>query len=110
MAGATPIGLVDLIDGHPEAGTVFVGLLAIAEGMQRAGWGRRAFGLVERFADIELSASRLRLAVVASNPVSGFWRRMGFIETGETRAFEGEARKSSIALMEKRLPSAQRPS
>lgn len=97
------VGLVDLAAGYPSDHTVFLGLLAVVENRQRSGIGRAAYEAVEAFAFRELNARKMRLAVVESNPVSGFWQKMGFSETGEVRMHLGVKRESRIHLMEKDL-------
>jgi ribosomal protein S18 acetylase RimI-like enzyme len=101
--GGVSVGLVDIIDGYPSPGTAFIGLLAVRETAQQSGVGRKLFQEVERFARNELKTRTLRLAVVETNPVTGFWVKMGFYPTGEVKPFEGEAIKSHSILMEKEL-------
>ncbi|WP_456836930.1 GNAT family N-acetyltransferase [Bradyrhizobium sp. USDA 4486] len=75
----------------------------IIETHQRRDIGRAALRALERFARNRLGASKLRLAIVATNPVMGFWRTMGFHETGEVRPYNGERISSTVHLMEKRI-------
>ncbi|UWU16447.1 GNAT family N-acetyltransferase [Rhizobium sullae] len=98
-----PVGLLDIIDGYPMPGTEFIGLLAVRESAQDSGVGRALFREAERFARDHLRARTLRLAVVETNPVMGFWIKMGFRPTGEVKPFEGKMIKSRSALMEKEL-------
>ncbi|MCJ2122538.1 GNAT family N-acetyltransferase [Methylobacterium sp. J-077] len=100
---AASIGLLHLIDGYPTAGTAFIGLLAIRQSAQGAGLGRALCQTTERFARKNLHVHTLRLAVVATNPVQGFWTRMGFDPTGETKPFQGKRVTSQAILMEKQL-------
>ncbi|ACL60727.1 GNAT family N-acetyltransferase [Methylobacterium nodulans] len=97
------VGLLDIIDGYPSPGTAFIGLLAVRESAQESGLGRALFREGERFALNTLEARRMRLAVVETNPVIGFWMKMGFHPTGEIKPFEGETIKSHTVLMEKEL-------
>lgn len=97
------VGLLDIIDGYPVPGTAFIGLLAVRESAQESGVGRALFREAERFARDDLRARTLRLAVVETNPVMGFWMKMGFRPTGEVKPFKGEAIKSRSTLMEKEL-------
>ena len=101
--GAEPVGLVDVIRDFPRPSTAFIGLVAIVETHQRRGLGRATVRAVERFACEHLGASKLRLAVVATNPVLRFWRAMGFHETGEVRPYSGETVSSTVHLMEKQI-------
>ena len=97
------IGLLDVIDGYPSHGTAFIGLLAVQENMQGKGFGRALFLAAEQWVREKLKAQTLRLAVVASNPVLGFWEKMGFSPTGEVRLYHGAAISSDAILMEKSL-------
>ncbi len=74
------VGLVDMIADYPAPGTVFVGLLAIREPLQGrgGGLGKALWLTAECFARDALNARRVRLAVVESNPVIGFWTKWAF--------------------------------
>lgn len=98
-----PTGLLDLIGDHPQPGTAFIGLLAVRESAHGAGLGRALYARAEHVMRFHLRARTARLAVVEANPVSGFWRTMGFGPTGEVRPYEGEAVRSRAILMEKAL-------
>lgn len=102
-SGADTVGVVDIIRDFPSEATAFIGLLAIVEPRQGNGCGRAALEAIEAFAKSDLGARKLRLAVVATNPVMGFWNRMGFQETGEVQQYTGEALTSTAHLMEKVL-------
>ena len=103
MEDGSTVGLVDVIDGYPKEGTMYIGLLAIVECRQRTGLGREVVRLLETYARDRLSASAILLGVVASNLVIGFWEKMGFRLTGESRPYQGEAMTSTVSLMEKAL-------
>lgn len=99
-----PIGLLDIVGDHPRSGTAFIGLLAVRESEQGAGLGRALYARAEAIMRYRLGARTARLAVVEANPVSGFWRTMGFRPTGEVTPYAGEAARSRAVLMEKALP------
>jgi ribosomal protein S18 acetylase RimI-like enzyme len=101
--GDEPVGLLDIIENYPAERVAFIGLLAIAEDRHGVGLGKAAFLMAERFALEELHARTLRLAVISSNPVVGFWEKMGFSKTGDVRPYEGEAQSATVVLMEKSL-------
>jgi len=103
--GREAVGLLDIVDGYPSPGTAFIGLLAVRETAQGLGVGGAIFREGERIALYSLKARTMRLAVVETNPVIGFWMKMGFSVTGEVKPFEGQAIKSRSVLMEKRLRS-----
>jgi uncharacterized protein len=71
----------------PDDETVYLGLLLIDRAHQGKGIGAAACQALER--DLLPRwpwARRLRLSVVRTNDqVLGFWRRLGFTETGELR-------------------------
>jgi ribosomal protein S18 acetylase RimI-like enzyme len=101
--GTAAVGLLDIVDGYPSPGTAFIGLLAVRETAQGLGVGGAIFREGERIALHSLKARTMRLAVVESNPVIGFWMKMGFSLTGEVKPFIGQTIKSRSVLMEKRL-------
>ncbi|MCV9938464.1 GNAT family N-acetyltransferase [Boseaceae bacterium BT-24-1] len=103
--GEAVVGLLDVIDGYPSPGIAFLGLLAVRESAQGSGLGRALYCEAERFARGNLKARTMRLAVVETNPVIGFWTKMGFHPTGEVKPFEGETCTSHAVLMEKKLQS-----
>jgi ribosomal protein S18 acetylase RimI-like enzyme len=103
MSGSEPIGVVDIVSDFPHPATAFIGLLALTETHHRRGLGRATFNAVAHFARHRLMASKLRLAVVATNPVIGFWRKMGFRETGEVKPYSGVYVTSTARLLEKSL-------
>ena len=82
-AGAELVGVADVLVDFPESGTNFLGLLQIRADRQGQGLAARLHGeLMERFP----GATRWRLSVVDTNgEVVGFWERMGYVLTGETR-------------------------
>jgi GNAT superfamily N-acetyltransferase len=103
--GGVAVGLLDIVDGYPSLGMAFIGLLAVRETAQGLGVGGAIFREGERIALHSLKARTLRLAVVETNPVIGFWMKMGFSLTGEVRPFEGQTIRSHSVLMEKQLRS-----
>ena len=103
MKDGEAVGLADLVEGYPDKGTVFIGLMAIVESRHRKGIGGAAWRLVEEFAR-RLGAARLRLAVVEGNMAGqAFWKKAGFHETGQRRQYQGAARTTTVRLMEKLL-------
>ncbi|WP_171173634.1 N-acetyltransferase [Ruegeria sp. HKCCD8929] len=95
MAGDNAVGLVDLVDGFPAPGIAYLGLLAVIERRRGEGLAKAALTEVEAFARDTLKARKLRLGVLDINPVSGFWKHMGFLETGE--------RPEGAKILEKKL-------
>jgi ribosomal protein S18 acetylase RimI-like enzyme len=79
----TPTGLIDLLEDFPEGNVCYVGLFAIQEQDQSIGVGRMAFSMLEELCKNSMNANKLRLGVKKTNPVKGFWEKMGFTLTKE---------------------------
>lgn len=97
-----PVGLVDLFEDFPRPGIGFVGLLVVSERFHRRGIGRALCAELERRAR-RLKQRRLRLVVIDTNPVQGYWKRMGFRRTGETHPYKGARTRRTLYFMEKQL-------
>jgi uncharacterized protein len=106
-AGDELVGLLDLLLRYPDDQTVYLGLLLIDRAHQGQGIGAAAFQALER--DLLPRwpwARRLRLSVVGANDqVLGFWRRLGFAETGELRPWRYDKLESEAILMDKPVGS-----
>jgi ribosomal protein S18 acetylase RimI-like enzyme len=102
-AGEELVGVLDLLLRYPDAETIYIGLLQIDRARQGQGIGTAACRALER--DLLPRwpwARRLRLSVVRTNDqVLGFWRRMGFTETGEVRPWRYDKLESEAILMDK---------
>lgn len=102
--GADLVAVVDLLRGYPRSEFVFIGLLLVQRSRQGQGVGAEAMAAVERYVGQWPEARRFRLAVVDTNaPVLGFWRRMGFEPTGETRPYRYDLLESTTRLYERDL-------
>ena len=105
------VGLLDLLLRYPDDETLYIGLLQIDRGRQGQGIGTAAIQALER----ELLprwpwVRRLRLSVVRGNDqVLGFWRRLGFTETGEVRPWRYDKLESESILMDKVLTGRPGP-
>jgi RimJ/RimL family protein N-acetyltransferase len=96
------VGCVDLMDGYPDAGTVFVGLFLLVERVHRRGVGRAAWAAVEARLRARRGLARLRLAVLEENaPALAFWPAMGFGATGEVRPWREGTVDTHLLLFEK---------
>lgn len=96
-------GVIDLVFGYPNGHTVFLGLLLLREDVQGNSFGKKSYQLIEDYIAQFEQVDRIRLAVVESNPVIGFWKKMGFTATGEIKPYENGSFKSRAILMEKKL-------
>jgi ribosomal protein S18 acetylase RimI-like enzyme len=97
------VGVLDLLLHYPDEETVYLGLLLIDRRWQGRGIGAAACQALEReVLPCWPWARRLRLSVVGTNDqVLGFWRRMGFAETGEVRPWRYDKLRSEAILMDK---------
>jgi uncharacterized protein len=106
-AGDELVGILDLLLRYPDDETLCLGLLLIDRDRQGQGIGAAACQALER--DLLPRwpwARRLRLSVLRSNDqVLGFWRRMGFTETGEVRPWRYDKLESEAILMDKPVGS-----
>jgi GNAT superfamily N-acetyltransferase len=98
------VGCADLIRGHPDPSTAFLGLLLVSESSQGQGVGRRAYELLETFVRCWGTCQRIRLGVVRTNDgVLPFWTGRGFRPTGEVRPYRCGSVVSETILLEKPL-------
>lgn len=96
------IGVIDLINGYPEAAVAFIGLLILREDIQGSGVGRKTYEELEMLIRT-FHCKKIRLAVVENNPVFTFWLKMGFQPTGEKKPYLNQGIQSFSVLMEKEL-------
>lgn len=95
------VGVADLIVDYPETGTNYIGLLQIRADRQGQGLAARFHHeLTQLFPGCQL----WRLSVVDSNrEVVGFWQRMGYSLTGETRQWASSSGATrDVLIMERR--------
>jgi RimJ/RimL family protein N-acetyltransferase len=101
-AGADMIGCADVIRGYPVHDKAIIGLLLLAEKWQRRGFGRAFALLVERVIGLWPEIATLRIGVVEQNAGAlAFWRKLGYVETGEVKAAEGHM--GNVVVLEKPL-------
>ena len=108
MADDELVGLFDLLLRYPDEETVYIGLLLVDRARQGQGMGAAACRALDREVAARWPwARRLRLSVVRTNDqVLGFWRRMGFAETGEVRPYRYDELESEVVLMDKPVAAA----
>ena len=103
FAGDTPIGVGGILRKWNAPNKAMVGLLVLAPEWRRGGHGRKAFGLIEALARSWPGISQLRVGVVATNQDALiFWRKVGFIDTGEIKQAYGPY-VDDIVILEKPL-------
>jgi ribosomal protein S18 acetylase RimI-like enzyme len=90
-----PVAVLDLVEGYPEATTLYIGLLEVAE--RRQGHGR---GIIEQL-KVQLGShgyQRIELAVVHANKdAAKFWVALGF---QLLRQVEGELSAGNTQLLD----------
>lgn len=97
------LGFSEILKAYPEEDCGYIGLHLIGDAYQGQGLGRQSYLLLETYLRSHLKLKQLRLAVALSNPVTGFWERMGFERLAGIKAtLEGEI-KSPVFEMQKAL-------
>ena len=103
--GEEIVGCVEVIRGFPTEEVAMIGLLLIHQTSQGQGLGRLAYEATEEVCRSWPSTRRLRIGVILSNDiVLAFWKKMGFIRTGEEFAYTHAAVRSTIIALEKEIP------
>lgn len=97
------VAVIDLIRGYPDPSCAYVGLLLVRWDLQGSGIGRTTWQLAEELVAGWEDIARYRLAVVQTNAkmALGFWRTMGFTETGERKPYRYDHLETIAILMEK---------
>lgn len=86
-----------------------IGLLVFAPQWRGAGRGRAAVAHIEALARSWPGIDRLRVAVVRTNAVAlHFWRKVGFVDTGEIKPKYGPY-VDDIVILEKPIERARNP-
>lgn len=101
-AGAQLIGLLDFRLHWPQPGTVYVGLVMVAEPFQRRGAAAAAWALLESWLAEQPGMQLARLTVEQFNPGAlHFFQSIGFELTGESRRTKSGQRLVRLLVMEK---------
>ena len=84
-AGAEMIGFVDFRLDWPDPGVVYIGMLMVAEAVQRQGIGTQAWSLLKPWLASQAGMQRARAGVEQFNVAAlKFWEAQGFTVTGES--------------------------
>lgn len=76
------VAVLDLVEGYPDSQTVFIGLFMLDGDYHGKGIGSQLFQEVIQV--LTQDFARLRLGYVATNAIAeAFWRKQGFVPTGE---------------------------
>lgn len=90
------VGLIDLIQSHPEPDEWFIGLLLLHPEARGRGVGAATYQAIVEWAKSQ-GVKAIRLGVVNQNKAGRrFWKRLGFVEV--TRRLMHMGRKESIIL------------
>jgi GNAT superfamily N-acetyltransferase len=93
------VAVVDVLRRWPDAQTAHIGLLLVRGDRQRTGLGRATFAALTDLAREWVGIRSWRAAIVRTNEqVAGFWRQLGFAETGEVKPYRYD-RLSSEAVI-----------
>ena len=86
FAGVELIGVGSLLRRWNDPGKTMIGWLVFAPQWRGAGRGRVAVDQIEALARIWPGIDRLRVGVISTNQDAlDFWRKAGFIDTGEIK-------------------------
>ena len=103
FAGIEPIGVGGVLRRWNAPNKAMIGLLVLAPQWRGGGRGRAAVRQIEMLARTWPGIDRLRVAVVGSNrDALGFWRKIGFVDTGEIKP-KYDPYVDDIVILEKPL-------
>ncbi|MFN3983541.1 MAG: GNAT family N-acetyltransferase [Caldilinea sp.] len=84
-AGAELIGVLDFQLHYPQEGAAYIGLLLVAEPLQRQGIGAQAWSLLKPWLASAAGIHTVRVGVEQFNVAAlKFWEAQGFTLTGES--------------------------
>ncbi len=98
-----PIGVIDIHIHHPDENIAYLGLLLLSEDIFGRGLGRRSYKLLEHYVKNIFDVSTVRLGVSEENDVSVFWKKLGFVENGNTYSWKGENKITQVVEFEKQI-------
>lgn len=96
------VGLASMVLGWKRPGQSMIGFLAVPERERGHGYARAACCALEAIARASPHGTSMRIGIVETNANAfGFWRHLGFVETGERKALEEFT--ADVILLEKPL-------
>lgn len=105
---AEMVGALDVRLHYPDEGVASVGMIMVAEPLQRQGFGRAAWGLFEPWLAGEGGMERARAAVAQFNTQAvHFFGALGFAMTGEARRIQVGDKFVRLLTMQKELRAPQ---
>jgi RimJ/RimL family protein N-acetyltransferase len=107
-AGAEMIGLVDLRLHWPEEAVAYIGMLMVAEPLQRQGIGSQAWSLLAPWLAASAKVQTVRLGIEQFNiGALKFWEHMGFALTGESDRIRSGEQFVRLLYLQKTLPDTK---
>ena len=101
FAAGTLVAVMDLVDGYPDADSVFMGFLMMDEALQGGGVGTALVSEVLAYLTA-LGFAAVRLGIDKENPQSNhFWRKNGFTVLKEVPQARGVILLAERRLMQK---------
>jgi GNAT superfamily N-acetyltransferase len=99
------LAFADVLRGHPNESTAYIGLLIVHGRRHGKGLGRALHHYILQRCPEWPGIETLRLGVVATNAETAepFWRALGYEPTGETRPYRYDKLESTVDLWERRL-------
>jgi GNAT superfamily N-acetyltransferase len=109
FVGDEMVGVGGVLRGWNTTNKCIIGLLLFAPQWRRGGCGRQALALIESLVRSWRGYDTLRVAVVATNDDAlVFWRKVGFVDTGEIKPAYGPY-VANIVILEKPLAPGPQP-
>lgn len=109
FVGDEMVGAGGVLRGWNTPSKCMIGLLVLAPSWRRGGYGRQALARVESLVRSWGGYDTLRVGVVATNDDAlVFWRKVGFVDTGEIKPGYGSF-VANIVILEKPIAPGPQP-
>lgn len=96
------MGFSEILKDHPTPHSAYIGLHLISALCHGQGLGRQIYALLEDYFRQNLGVQVFQLAVALSNPVEGFWARLGDTRLpGSKMTLEDEITSSVFEMQKK---------
>ena len=101
--GDALVAFVDVLIGYPDADAAHIGLLVVRGDRQGTGLGRELHNAILERVRTQSCVKRLRLGIVETNAAVAepFWRSLGYLPTGQRKAYRYDQLISSVDLWER---------
>lgn len=104
QAGAQLVGLIDFRMNWPDPGSVYIGIVLVAQPFQRRGVGSEAWALLETWLATAAGCREVRLGVEQFNiGALKFFQSLGFALSGEAQRIRSGKRLVRLLAMHKDL-------